>query len=105
MRFNAHSVDVFFSFLSIIRNASAAAALAGILAVADSNKMIGDVVRSRRKFLRLRQRDLAEMAEVTLRSLSDIESGRGNPTLSQLSKISAVLGMEVTLKIVHDATG
>ena len=81
--------------------------LSGTLAVTDSNKMIGDAVRFRRKFLRLRQRDLAEMAEVTLRSLSDIESGRGNPTLNQLSKISAVLGMEVTLRVkdIHNATG
>ena len=63
------------------------------------SQLIGDVVRSRRKFLRLRQRDLAEMAEITLRSLSEIESGRGNPTLNQLSKVAAVLGMEVTLKV------
>ena len=64
-----------------------------------TSQLIGDVVRSRRKFLRLRQQDLAEMAEVTLRSLSEIESGRGNPTLNQLSKIASVLGMEVTLKV------
>ena len=58
---------------------------------------IGDLLRSRRKFLRLRQRDLAELAGVTLRSLTEIESGRGNPTLNQLSKIGGVLGLEVTL--------
>lgn len=58
---------------------------------------IGQLVRARRKFLRLRQRDLAELAEVTLRGLTAIESGRGNPTLNQLSKIASVLGLEVTL--------
>lgn len=61
-----------------------------------SNK-IGQIVRARRKFLRLRQRDLAELAGVTLRGLTEIENGRGNPTLNQLSKIAGVLGMEVTL--------
>jgi y4mF family transcriptional regulator len=61
-----------------------------------SNK-IGQIVRARRKFLRLRQRDLAELAGVTLRGLTEIENGRGNPTLNQLSKIASVLGLEVTL--------
>jgi y4mF family transcriptional regulator len=60
------------------------------------NKM-GQIVRARRKFLRLRQRDLAELAGVTLRGLTEIENGRGNPTLNQLSKIASVLGLEVTL--------
>jgi y4mF family transcriptional regulator len=58
---------------------------------------IGQIVRARRKFLRLRQRDLAELAGVTLRGLTEIENGRGNPTLNQLSKIASVLGLEVTL--------
>lgn len=61
-----------------------------------SNK-IGQIVRARRKFLRLRQRDLAELAGGTLRGLTEIENGRGNPTLNQLSKIANVLGLEVTL--------
>jgi y4mF family transcriptional regulator len=58
---------------------------------------IGQIVRARRKFLQLRQRDLAELAGVTLRGLTEIENGRGNPTLNQLSKIASVLGLEVTL--------
>jgi transcriptional regulator with XRE-family HTH domain len=62
-----------------------------------TNQKIGWGVRIRRKFLRLRQRDLAELAGVTLRSLTDLEKGRGNPTLKQLAKIAEVLGMEITL--------
>jgi transcriptional regulator with XRE-family HTH domain len=61
------------------------------------NEEMGQLVRARRKFLQLRQRDLAELAGVTLRGLTAIESGRGNPTLNQLSKIASVLGMQVTL--------
>ncbi len=57
---------------------------------------IGQQLRARRKFLRLRQRDLAELAGVTLRGLTDLENGRGNPTLNQLSKIAVVLGLEIT---------
>ncbi len=58
---------------------------------------IGRLLRDRRKFLQLRQRDLAELAGVTLRGLTNIENGRGNPTLKQLSKIAGILGLEVTL--------
>ena len=61
------------------------------------SQKIGQLLRARRKFLRLRQRDLAELAGVTLRGLTEIESGRGNPTLKQISKIASVLGLEVTL--------
>jgi transcriptional regulator with XRE-family HTH domain len=58
---------------------------------------IGLKLRTRRKFLRLRQRDLAELAGVTLRGLTELENGRGNPTLGQLAKLADVLGLEVAL--------
>ena len=58
---------------------------------------IGQKLRSRRKMLRLRQRDLAELAGVTLRGLTDLERGQANPTLKQLGKIAEVLGLEFNL--------
>src|SRR3954451_7813883 len=58
---------------------------------------IGQKVRTRRKLLRLRQRDLAELAGVTLRGLTDLERGQANPTLKQFAKIADVLGLEVNL--------
>lgn len=58
---------------------------------------IGQKFRTRRKLLRLRQRDLAELAGVTLRGLTDLENGRANPTLNQLAKIADVLGLEFNL--------
>ena len=62
-----------------------------------TNQEIGGKVRERRKLLRLRQRDLAELAGVTLRGLTDLENGRANPTINQLAKIAAVLGLELRL--------
>ena len=62
-----------------------------------TSQEIGKQLRARRRFLRLRQRDLAELAEVTLRGLTDLENGRGNPTVKQLAKIADVLGLEFTL--------
>jgi transcriptional regulator with XRE-family HTH domain len=58
---------------------------------------IGEKLRSRRKLLRLRQRDLAELARVTLRGLTDLENGRANPTYAQLTRIAEVLGLELRL--------
>lgn len=62
-----------------------------------SPQEIGQKLRFRRKSLRLRQRDLAEMAGVTLRGLTELEQGRANPTLKQLAKITDVLGLEFRL--------
>ena len=58
---------------------------------------IGQKFRDRRKVLRLRQRDLAELAGVTLRGLTQLERGQANPTLNQLAKIADVLGLELIL--------
>ncbi len=62
-----------------------------------TSQEIGQKFRDRRKVLRLRQRDLAELAGVTLRGLTDLERGQANPTLKQLAKIADVLGLEFIL--------
>lgn len=60
---------------------------------------IGQVIQIRRKELGLRQRDLAEMAGVTLRGLTNLENGTANPTLNMLSKIADVLGLNINLEV------
>jgi y4mF family transcriptional regulator len=62
-----------------------------------TNLEIGEKLRTRRKMLGLRQRDLAELAGVTLRGITDLENGNANPTINQLAKIAEVLGLELTL--------
>ncbi|PZX52121.1 helix-turn-helix protein [Algoriphagus ratkowskyi] len=56
-------------------------------------------IKERREVLNVTQKTLAELAGVGLRTLKQFESGKGNPTLHTLQKISGVLGMEVCLKI------
>ncbi len=63
-----------------------------------TSQEIGEKVLLRRKHLRLRQRDLAELAGVTLRGLTDLERGKANPTLNQLLKIAEVLGLELGIR-------
>lgn len=59
----------------------------------------GSVVVKRRKFLKITQEQLAAMAGVSLRSLKSIESGNGNPTVKQISKILNVLGMNLNIEV------
>lgn len=54
-----------------------------------------DIMKQRREILALTQQDLAEMAQVGLATVKDIERGKGNPSLATVCKIIEVLGMEI----------
>lgn len=51
---------------------------------------LNEVIKSRRKVLAISQLDLAEMAEVSLATVKDIERGKGNPSLSTVNKLLGV---------------
>ena len=55
-------------------------------------------IKERRETLQVTQEGLAELSGVGLRTLKQFESGKGNPTLSTLQKMSDVLGMEICLR-------
>lgn len=57
------------------------------------------IIKERREVLQVTQETLAELSGVGLRTLKQFESGKGNPTLLTLQKITDVLGMEVCIKI------
>ena len=67
-----------------------------------TKKEIGQVIKERRKFLKIRQKDLSEIVGISLRSLVDIETGKGNPTIDQLNKILDVLGLSIKIIIEKD---
>lgn len=56
-------------------------------------------IKDRREVLQVTQETLAELSGVGLRTLKQFESGKGNPTLQTLQKLSDVLGLEVGLKL------
>ncbi len=60
---------------------------------------IGSIIRERRKFLNITQKDLSEIVDIGLRSLINIENGKGNPTYDQLRKISEALGLELKVTV------
>jgi predicted transcriptional regulator len=59
---------------------------------------LGKAVKQRRHFLKITQEDLAQIAEVSLRSLKALEMGKANPTWNQVDKILQALGWEMELK-------
>ena len=63
---------------------------------------IGQTIRKRRKFLGIMQKDLSEITEISLRSLIDIETGKGNPTIKQLNKLLDALGLAIKLTVEKD---
>ena len=60
---------------------------------------LGESIRLRRKELKLSQSYVADLAEVSLNTISKIERGEANPTVDVLQKIGNVLGMELKLEI------
>jgi y4mF family transcriptional regulator len=60
---------------------------------------IGKSIKDRRKFLKITQKELSDIVDVGLRSLVDIENGKGNPTVEQLNKILDVIGLKIILTI------
>ena len=60
---------------------------------------LSEIIKERRALLGITQQDLADISGVGLRTIKGIETNRGNPSISTLSKILDVLGMKIQLKI------
>ncbi|MBQ4184096.1 MAG: helix-turn-helix transcriptional regulator [Bacteroidales bacterium] len=58
-----------------------------------------EVVKARRRTLKISQQDLAEMSGLGVATIKDIERGKGNPSLSTVTRILEVLGMEIDFKL------
>ena len=56
-------------------------------------------IKKRRKLLNLTQSDLAEISEVSIRSLKAIETTEGNPSLSKLEKVLDSLGLKIEIGV------
>jgi transcriptional regulator with XRE-family HTH domain len=61
-------------------------------------KIISWQLRERRLELGVSQVDVARLSGLSLHSLSDIETGKGNPTVESLFKLLKVLGLGIRLE-------
>lgn len=60
--------------------------------------IVSALLRKRRQSLGIRQKDLAELAEIAVHTLSNIESGKGNPSLDVLGRLLDCLGLKLTIE-------
>ena len=65
-----------------------------------NRKKLGQLLKNRRNELSINQIDLSEISGVALHTISDIESGKGNPTLQVINKICDILGMELMIRVI-----
>ncbi len=59
-----------------------------------------DVLKEARRSAGLTQEDLAERAEVSVRFISFLETGKRQPSLSAIAAVSAGLGIEMSALLI-----
>ncbi|MDI9882217.1 helix-turn-helix domain-containing protein [Flectobacillus longus] len=60
---------------------------------------LGNIIKIRRKELKITQPHLAELAGISTNTLYKLERGQGNPSLDILNKLAEVLGLELSMNI------
>jgi transcriptional regulator with XRE-family HTH domain len=60
---------------------------------------IVETLKKRRIRLQVTQETLALLTGVSLRTIKQLEAGKGNPTLETIQKLADVLGLELQLEI------
>ena len=63
---------------------------------------MGGLIVRRRQSLGIDQRTLSQLSHVAVHTLSNIESGKGNPTVTTLRRILEVLGMELQVRVSQE---
>ena len=58
-----------------------------------------ETLKKRRIRLQVNQETLALLTGVSLRTIKQLEAGKGNPTLETIQKLADVLGLELQLTI------
>jgi transcriptional regulator with XRE-family HTH domain len=62
-------------------------------------KELGELIKIRRKELKIRQEELADLSNIALRTIRDLEKGVGNPSIQTLSSIMTILGIELVFTL------
>lgn len=62
----------------------------------DDIKIIGEAIRTSRRAAGITQRDLADLAGVSERTIRAMETGTGNPTLAAAAAAAHVLGLRLS---------
>lgn len=58
-----------------------------------------DIIKQRRKLLKITQQELSEYSGVSLKMVKNIENRKANPSVKTLSAIGEILGLSLELTI------
>jgi len=64
-----------------------------------TREVLAQLIKKRRKQLKITQVELALLSEISTRQLSDIETAQVSTTIDTLSKICETLGLTIEVKI------
>jgi transcriptional regulator with XRE-family HTH domain len=64
---------------------------------------MGRMIRKRRLSLRIDQRALSEISGIAVHTLSNIEAGKSNPTVTTINKVLDALGLDIEIKVKERA--
>lgn len=60
---------------------------------------IGQIIKERRRSLKVDQSTLADLAGISINTLVTLERGTSNPRLNTILKISDVLGLQISMSL------
>jgi len=64
-----------------------------------TREVLAQLIKTRRKQLKITQVELALLSEISTRQLSDIETAQVSTTIDTLNKICETLGLTIEVKI------
>ncbi|CAN5626145.1 hypothetical protein BH09VER1_BH09VER1_14250 [soil metagenome] len=67
----------------------------------NSQLELGETIRRRRQALKVTQTVLADISGVARHTITDIESGKGNPTIEVMRKLLTPLGLKLVVEIAE----
>ena len=70
-----------------------------LICISMNTKDVGELIRKRRASLQIDQSTLGDISGIAVHTLSNIEAGRGNPTLATLNQVLDTLGMELRIEV------
>jgi len=66
----------------------------------DANlNQLSQLIVQRRKELNIKQEDLSDLTNIAIRTIRDLEKGKGNPSLETMNQLMNVLGIELLFKL------
>jgi transcriptional regulator with XRE-family HTH domain len=64
-----------------------------------NTRSIGLLIKKRRAGLAIDQKELSQICGIAVHTLSNIEAGNGNPTVSTLNRLLDALGLELRVEV------